>query len=529
MITILICDDDVALLDVIRQQVDWEKLGIGRILTAENGEAAKRVIAAEKPQIVLSDISMPLCNGIELIRYVYEQKIGCEFAFLTCYEELCYVREAMRYGAKWYLTKPVNFPELEKELADIVSDVKQKETERLAGVKTARLAMATVLRNIRDGLYGEDPELVENALKQHQVEAGAKDAVRCVGIRFNMNKTDGEREEQKHLTQQLTRLAMQELTGSEEPDRVLIDPEESKLFLTFVFPAQKRSEKELLAGCRRYLMSCAEFFGLHPICVVGGETELFRIYSMAADVKQRLHKLRFQEGKAFLLNDELEQKAALPAVIDAEKLLQLMTGNDKADYLRYISSCISQGSRGDADAFMSRLHHGLLQACFQCILKGGISHEEVFRSDELRRADESAERSGIEMLRFSELLYSRVTALMKEKSASGDAVEIAMQFIRAHYTENIDRETVANAACVAPNYLSKLFSERAGVSLREYINQLRINEARQLLLTTSKSIGEVASLVGYDNISYFSTVFRRQTGISPAEWKSGGSVSREEG
>ena len=110
-------------------------------------------------------------------------------------------------------------------------------------------------------------------------------------------------------------------------------------------------------------------------------------------------------------------------------------------------------------------------------------------------------------------------------------VDEALKFLRAHtdtiQLEDIDRNNVAAVAYITPNYLSKRFRAEMGMSLREYINHLRIEEAKRLLLSTNATISEVASAVGYDNISYFSTVFKKICGMSPVEW-CGGKRNEEE-
>ena len=98
----------------------------------------------------------------------------------------------------------------------------------------------------------------------------------------------------------------------------------------------------------------------------------------------------------------------------------------------------------------------------------------------------------------------------------------AKKFLDDNYRENIDRDDVAEVAFVTPNYLSKLFRNNMGMNLREYINQLRIEESKRLLLSTNMSVSEIASYVGYYNISYFSTVFHKLVGVSPAEWRTNG-------
>ena len=81
------------------------------------------------------------------------------------------------------------------------------------------------------------------------------------------------------------------------------------------------------------------------------------------------------------------------------------------------------------------------------------------------------------------------------------------RYITVHYRENIDRDIVASIAFVTPNYLSKRFRSEVGMNMREYINQLRIREAKRLLLSTDFSISKIASDIGFDNISYFLPFF----------------------
>ena len=99
-------------------------------------------------------------------------------------------------------------------------------------------------------------------------------------------------------------------------------------------------------------------------------------------------------------------------------------------------------------------------------------------------------------------------------------------YIQANFRENIDRDDVAAVAFITPNYLSKQFRSKMGMNLREYINQIRVEEAKRLLLSTNLPVSEVAGMAGYENISYFSTVFRKRTGMSPVDWRNSGGGER---
>lgn len=127
---LLMCDDDISTLDVVQNQVDWAELGITRILRAYNGNAAKELLLKEKPELVLCDIGMPLCDGMEVLRFVHENGLNTRFAFMTCYESFEYAREAIRYGAVRYLTKPLDMDELKSTLKQMAQDVRRAAMEK---------------------------------------------------------------------------------------------------------------------------------------------------------------------------------------------------------------------------------------------------------------------------------------------------------------------------------------------------------------------------------------------------------------
>ena len=123
---LLICDDDILTVDVIESHLDRAGLGITQILRAYNGEAAKHVIAAEEPELVLCDIGMPLCDGIEVLKYVYDNRFETEFSLLTCHEDFEYAKAALQYGASHYITKPFEMEELAGVLRSMIEEATKK-------------------------------------------------------------------------------------------------------------------------------------------------------------------------------------------------------------------------------------------------------------------------------------------------------------------------------------------------------------------------------------------------------------------
>ena len=85
--------------------------------------------------------------------------------------------------------------------------------------------------------------------------------------------------------------------------------------------------------------------------------------------------------------------------------------------------------------------------------------------------------------------------------------------------ENISRNEVAEEFCMTPEYLSKMYKKKTGMRIQDYINENRISQAKRLLENPDMSVSDVAVAVGMDNFSYFSTLFRKYTGMTPVEYR----------
>ena len=125
----------------------------------------------------------------------------------------------------------------------------------------------------------------------------------------------------------------------------------------------------------------------------------------------------------------------------------------------------------------------------------------------------------MDMLRFVEAMYDALDGISNYSTVPSSLVERVKEYIEEHFQENIGRESIAKAIFITPNYLSKIFAAETGNTLREYINTRRVREAQWLLSQTSKTISEIALEVGFENIPYFSTVFKKNCGITPVEWR----------
>ena len=123
------------------------------------------------------------------------------------------------------------------------------------------------------------------------------------------------------------------------------------------------------------------------------------------------------------------------------------------------------------------------------------------------------------MIKWVNYAVARTLDYEQEIKRTFSVVEKVENYIHDHYKENITREHIADSLFMTPEYLAKLYKRKTGRTIKDYINQYRIEQAKKLLQNGEQNIGDVAGDVGFENFSYFSTVFKKYEGISPGEYR----------
>ena len=126
MINVLIVDDDMATVEVVRNTVHWEQLGVSSVDKAYNIEQAKKFLLSKNIDLVISDVEMPMGSGLDLLRWFREQEMEGEFLLLTCHEDFSYASEALHNRAAEYLLKPFDVNVMEVALRRIIMRIKEQ-------------------------------------------------------------------------------------------------------------------------------------------------------------------------------------------------------------------------------------------------------------------------------------------------------------------------------------------------------------------------------------------------------------------
>ena len=514
---LLVCDDDISTIDVIQSQLDCSELGISKILRAYNGQMAKQIIDNEKPDLILCDIDMPICNGIEVLEYAYEKDRDIEFSFLTCYEKFEYAQKAIQYGVTDYLTKPFDLEVVKVCIQKMIANAEKKRSGKEEQLQSrSDSLMNSVLRQACDGILGTNRDIVAAGLRVNGIDIDAESMWRIVFTCSDMTDAIHKTWNKELLVFTASRLHDEALLDYIGSAHTIVNSDDRFLWC-FCFVDGNDDDRTLEERCRTLIEFTDRHMSMKPVALISKPFPFYTASNVVCDLYDQMRKIRYYSGKIFFQNEEILYKDDKDFSLKENQILWYLKKRDEAGYREYIEASLDRIDCSREE--LNRFRQELVNIFVTYFRDNGMSSNTIFMDPDIIALDEKAIDCRNAMLAYSEGLFRIQQNKMQEVIDSEDIIVKAKKYIDENFRENIDRNDVAAVTFVTPNYLSKLFKNTMNTNLREYINQLRVEEAKRLLISTSMSVSEIASYVGYYNISYFSTVFHKHVGISPFDWR----------
>jgi YesN/AraC family two-component response regulator len=116
-------------------------------------------------------------------------------------------------------------------------------------------------------------------------------------------------------------------------------------------------------------------------------------------------------------------------------------------------------------------------------------------------------------------LISRFSECIFNNDNHSDVIRKVIAFMKSNYRHEISLEELARAAYISPSYLSKIFKRETGYTINNYLSKIRIDESKKLMADKTLSLLTICGMVGFEDQSYFSKVFKKQEGVSPAQYR----------
>ena len=467
MYSVLIVDDEEWVVESLKNGIAWKDFGFEVVDQAYDGAEALEKVRKLRPDLVFTDIRMPVMGGLDLIRQVRREKRSTEFVVVSGYAEFAYAQKALHYGVMGFCLKPAEDAEVNAILKRVRSvldhrhSVDEEKAEEMVGVAEGRSDDDFTDRLAREGFDWDDgsPKLVLARRGREEVlKLTSKPSYTgLIGLNYRIwvlgeNDYHGDRD------------VMAEIAA--ERDSVLGI---SRGFLDG--RGIDRAVQEAIVACnQRFMMGLPGLFA----------------YPQRPDTAK--------------LRAELGNLGRVIAGVDREATINGFAA---------IATLLKEGFTVKHASFVYNAVHYMIAV-------GGIDDREpVYHFEELLGVFTDVDF----MLGF---LRDTVIAHLTDDLSAADqhapsAAEKAIDYVDRNLFDDISLKTLAAKFYVSPSHLCRMFKRTAGEPLTQYITRKRIEYACSLLAETELPISEIAEKSGYENYFYFARVFKRIMGKTPTE------------
>lgn len=513
-------EDEIAIREGIRDNVDWSAHGFEFSGEASDGELALPLLQTIKPDVLITDIRMPFMDGLQLSQIVRDRLPSTKIIILSGHDEFAYAQKAIKLGVFEYLLKPVSVQDLHAVLGKAADALEQEQRERQAlqtlqdQVEEHRAALRErFLLKLVTGAAAPLEAIERSQALGLDLVAGCYLVVllriesRDPSDRMNL-------EAQQRIHQQVAALV------ENHPDVHLLrkDPGDLVLLLKGLAPEHLTAERDHLLEQIRQQVA-----GFQCELVAGSGTPQLRIAEICHSYLDAVDNLRASAGDRGAYPDD---------------------GSDKDDLLGVDRSAVEDFLRtGTADDF-GAFYEAFSRPLGPTALASPVVKSYVFTDMVLAAAKLVDELGGdvdqvipelgsigkvLATINTADQLRERVRAVLGSALAFrdnrvgrhyDDVIRQAQAYIDSRFSDPaLALNDVAIRVNLSACHFSAVFSQETGRTFKEYLTEIRIKKAKELLRTTALKAFEIGYQVGYNDPHYFSHVFHKNTGLTPMEFR----------
>ncbi|MBQ9142092.1 MAG: response regulator transcription factor [Lachnospiraceae bacterium] len=515
MYKVLIVDDEEFIRNGLRCILDWEEEGFEICGDAGNGELALQMIQQLQPDLVLMDIRMPKVSGLEVVKYCSEQELPCKFIIISGFSDFKYAQEAIRYGVENYLTKPIDEDELLPTVRQVKSalDEKYRNMNHLEHIR--QKAKDAILHDIVTGSEDLEAMLRDNDIDQLELHAEIYQIV--IYENFSPAKDS--------LSYSFADLLRVTNRGEH----------------TFNYFEEDQKKIILLKGnyaLSRFNDFLQHYQGNNPPQKGSPMDTLFLAYGRPVSSLLDVH-LSYQDALTLIRRRFFCIQGQHTLGYDELPDMRTNTNRISSEYLQettdYLVGYLQTFNRNNVAKTLFQLEEYLYN------VGNDISEVKLFLTDLYLQVKEricvlypnstipfNGNSAVINLIESKHYMYEIIQYLSEQfemiMNATGNPsrnniIDDILYYIEHNYQNNIKLETIAPLFGYNSAYLGKIFSKTVGENFNSYIDHMRIEHSKEMLLNNAYKVYEIAEKVGYRNVDYFHKKFRKYVGESPAEYR----------
>lgn len=513
---VMLVDDEPLTIESLVKYVNWDQLGIDKLETASNGMEGLMLSGVFKPQIIISDVRMPKMNGIEFAKKIREINPEVKLIFLSGYSDKEYLKSAIHLKAIRYVEKPVKLSELTEAIQESVTQYHSEQS--LRDLTRSYVEQKWLTRFIKEKKTYHELLVEEGPLTRFHFLAGQ---VLPLAIRLTL-KQDGVETRQAESTNFIVHwlsehFGEQSVTGYGEAYTLLVLVEAS----SSLADVQIEQAEQLLEELYEAFGVDFEFaIGLGPVSSKGTGIGLSCLQAI------EISRQQFYKGYGKVLTGSNEgSSGGLPQVREEAVIRELRVAlrterkTDVLSILAQITEELHKLMEGDTKR-ITNLFFRFLITLHEFAIDKTLSVTDTLQEERFLWQE-------IGMLPTLDALHDYVAgnveavfSQLKEKSDVGVRVSAILDYIQTHYADKgLTIRQIADSTYLTQTYLCALFKKETGKTINEYVTEIRIDKAKELLQNRHMKLYEVALEIGIVDSNYFSSLFKKSTGLTPSQYR----------
>ena len=538
-IKVFLVEDEMVIRRGIKNSIDWEKEGYIFCGEASDGELAYPMIIKEKPDTLITDIRMPFMDGLELCKLVKKELPNIKILILSGYDEFDYAKEAIRLGVTEYLLKPISSDKLLEALNGVSESIRREKEDKDLVRK--------YMEEMRENTEHEKQKFFEQMIAGNLSMADALET----GKKYEMNLSAGmynlllfrftlgkENRKSGELLGE-AEYAIEKLTERLEYVFEFQRGVEGWAFLLMADNEEQMSErvKELskdLEEIMKNYSTIAYFGGIgQPVARLRELEESFREAerALAARFTMELNRIISVEDIRMAQNVDTLDDIEITSFGEIEKtrtMLEKFLNNGAEDEIdEFVDVYINELPEENLKSVLMRQYiimDAYIVMMSFCEKIEGIEGEMQAQSEELKNSMKTSQTLE-EIKNYIRMLLKKIIGVRDTISGRrySDIIEIAKDQIRKTYmSDEISLNTIAAEVGMSPSYFSSIFSKEMGKTFVEYLTEIRMDRAKELLMCSSMKTSEIGYEVGYKDPHYFSYIFKKTQNCTTKEFRARG-------
>ncbi len=538
MFKVIIVDDEEEVRKGIINKIDWHKYNFEVAGEAENGREAADLLEDNIPDAVITDITMPVMDGLELAAHIQEHFPTVKTVILTGYNEFSFAQQAIKYAVVDYLLKPVHPNDIDKLMkklqAGIENEIRQKEDVELLRRHYAE-SLPILKENFLTLLVTGKPDMAEAERKIARLNIRLKGtrylcAVICIDhnpqgtmlfhedidlVRFAIFNTASEIM-QKHMIGEAFILN----------DNVVIaagsDIDDKSILINRMFSVMEELR-----------LNIAKYYGATATIGLGRITD--RLDRLKESYRTALSALDYKivlGGNKVIFFEDVEPVRTNSLVFDENRegllVSKIKFGTEK-EVLQAVDALFRDMAATKASLKDIQLYYLEILSCITKVARNLDLETDTLGGEagELLQLLQSATFEGIRKW-FSALCVKLMNQIArKRQNMTQILLKKAEDYIEANFSDNsLSIQKLADHLHISTSYLSLIFKKEAGETFLKYLVRIRLNAAIELLCNSELKTMEIAERVGYPEVTYFSYFFKKHYGMSPREYRNDFSLKR---